>query len=315
MRPEYRGSSRYPYAVAAATAVAAPAHGVLLASSRCAAAPARSPRKRRAHEPAVAADTLATRTSAALFDAVVETTAKSFWDKERLAERLAGQRAARSAPERRRGAEPRGGRTPHQCAARRAQDLAHRPADARRRRLLHPARRVFGSRVPRGARQSLLGRGVHYAGIGIFSVRIDGRDFVDAGAGRIAGGACRPQGRRRDRQRRRRALSPDPLVPRQGRPGGRRRDPPHAQMARSTSVAVDVVEHRAAARLSRGDAGQRARHRARRPPHRLRARVGLGRRRVQQALADALAQARRQQRRSCRPQVRKATTVPRRSTA
>ncbi len=69
------------------------------------------------------------------------------------------------------------------------------------------------------------GAGVTYAGIGIFSVRIDGRDFVDAVLEGSPGGAGRPQGGRRDRQRRWRALSPDALVSRQGRQQCRRRDP------------------------------------------------------------------------------------------
>ena len=72
----------------------------------------------------------ATQDFGRLFDAVVETTAKNFWDKERLAAIGWDKRAAevrQSVVARRRAS---GSREPHQCTARRAQDLPHRAAHA-----------------------------------------------------------------------------------------------------------------------------------------------------------------------------------------
>ena len=88
--------------------------------------------------------------------------------------------------------------------------------------------------------------GVHYAGIGIFSVRIDGRDFVDAvlegspaeRAGlKVGDEIVSVDGA---------PLSPDPLVPRPA--SARRRLLPSAARASGPieSVRVDVVQHRAA---------------------------------------------------------------------
>ena len=121
------------------------------------------------------------RTSARLFDAVVETYAKNFWDKERLAAIGWEQRAAEvrqsvvDAPS-------------LEEAARRINALlgelktSHTglltPDDVDYYILLA----VFSA--PRHASErSTSGSGARactYAGIGIFSVRIDGRDFVDA---------------------------------------------------------------------------------------------------------------------------------------
>ncbi len=116
-----------------------------------------------------------------LFDAVVERTAKSFWDKDRLAQVGWEKRAAE--------VRPSVVEAPSlEEAARRINALlaelktSHTalltPDDVEYYILLD----VFGGlagAVAR-ARRAVLGAGVTYAGIGHFSVKIDGRDFVDA---------------------------------------------------------------------------------------------------------------------------------------
>ena len=124
-----------------------------------------------------------------------------------LAGRMRGERAGVAAL-----AGPARGGPPHQSAARRAQDLAYRPADARRRRLLCAARRVRAQ--PPLRRHRHLHRAHRRA------------RFHRSAAGRLSGRPGRPQGRRRDRQRGWRALPSDPLVPRQRRQGRSRRGSP-----------------------------------------------------------------------------------------
>ena len=115
-----------------------------------------------------------------LFDAVVERTVKSFWDKDLLASSGWERRAAElrksvlDAPN-------------HAEAARRINGLlgelksSHTglltPEDVEYYILLD----VFsaGGRVREFVSQRFWGGGVRYAGAGFFSVRIDGRDFVD----------------------------------------------------------------------------------------------------------------------------------------
>jgi carboxyl-terminal processing protease len=116
-----------------------------------------------------------------LFDAVVERTAKSFWDKERLAEVGWEKRAAEV---RASVAEA----TSLDEAARRINALlaelktSHTalltPDDVNYYILLD----VFGrAGMPqREFDEQFWGAGVTYAGIGHFSVKVDGRDFVDA---------------------------------------------------------------------------------------------------------------------------------------
>ena len=116
-----------------------------------------------------------------LFDAVVERTVKSFWDKDLLA----------SSGWERRAAELRNSildAPSHAEAARRINGLlgelksSHTglltPEDVEYYILLD----VFsaGGRVREFVSQRFWGGGVRYAGAGFFSVRIDGRDFVDA---------------------------------------------------------------------------------------------------------------------------------------
>jgi carboxyl-terminal processing protease len=118
---------------------------------------------------------------AALFDAVVSTTAKSFWDKERLASVGWEKRAAEvrqsviDAPS-------------LEEAARRINALLAELKTSHTG-LLTPddvdyyiLMAVFGgaSMPQEEFDDRFWGAGVTYAGVGIFSVRIDGRDFVDA---------------------------------------------------------------------------------------------------------------------------------------
>ena len=141
-----------------------------------------------AHGPALAQDaaqaapaaTAANQDFGPLFDAVVETTAKSFWDKERL--------DAVGWPKLAAEARPSVLEAPNlDEAARRINALLGKlkmshtglltPDDVDYYVLLS----VFGSStLPREeADDRFWGAGVTYAGIGIFSARIDGCDFVD----------------------------------------------------------------------------------------------------------------------------------------
>ena len=156
-----------------------PIAGILAGALLVAAAAVWVPLAVRADAPAAQAS--AEREFGKLLDAVVEKTAKEFWDKERLAEVGWEKRAAEvrqsvvDAPD-------------LQEAARRINALlgelktSHTglltPDDVEYYILLA----VFGGAdMPQQERdERFWGAGVTYAGIGHFSVRIDGRDFVDA---------------------------------------------------------------------------------------------------------------------------------------
>jgi carboxyl-terminal processing protease len=117
----------------------------------------------------------------ALFDAVVSTTAKSFWDKDRLAALGWEKRAAK--------VRPSVVEAPTlEEAARRINTLLGE-LETSHTGLLTPddvdyyiLMAVFGgaSMPQEEFDDRFWGTGVTYAGIGVFSVRIDGRDFVDA---------------------------------------------------------------------------------------------------------------------------------------
>ncbi len=124
-----------------------------------------------------------------------------------------------------------------------------------------------------------------YAGIGLFSARIDGRDFVDAV---LEGSPAERAGLKVGDE----IVSVDgapyhPIRSFRGKIGEQvaRHRPPRRERP-DRDARGRGGEHRAAARLPRGDAGQRARHRAGGPARRLRARVGLGRRRVASRPSD-----------------------------
>lgn len=116
-----------------------------------------------------------------LFDAVVATTSKSFWDKERLATIGWEKRAAE--------VRPTVVEAPNlEEAARRINDLLGEIKTSHTA-LLTPddvdyyiLMAVFGgASMPQDEFDNRFwGAGVTYAGIGHFSIRIDGRDFVDA---------------------------------------------------------------------------------------------------------------------------------------
>src|SRR5262245_10423155 len=116
-----------------------------------------------------------------LFDAVVETTAKHFWDKERLAEVGWEKRAAE--------VRPSVVEAPNLEEAARQIKALLAELKTSHTTLLTPDEvdyyillAVFGGAdMPLQERdEKFWGAGVTYAGIGHFSVRIDGRDFVDA---------------------------------------------------------------------------------------------------------------------------------------
>jgi carboxyl-terminal processing protease len=115
-----------------------------------------------------------------LFDAVVETTAKSFWDKERL--------DAVDWPKLAAEARPDVLKAPSLDEAARRINVLLGKLKMSHTGLLTPddvdyyvLLSVFGtSTLPREeADDRFWGAGVTYAGIGIFSARVDGRDFVD----------------------------------------------------------------------------------------------------------------------------------------
>jgi carboxyl-terminal processing protease len=106
------------------------------------------------------------QTLGALFDAVVEAVDKSFWDRERLAETGWLQRAASVRPE--------------VIAAANLQDAARRiNAFLGELRMSHTVL-LTPDEVEYYILKNVFGNSVRFAGIGLFSVRIDGRDFVDA---------------------------------------------------------------------------------------------------------------------------------------
>jgi carboxyl-terminal processing protease len=116
-----------------------------------------------------------------LFDAVVETTAKHFWDKERLTEAGWEQRAAEvrqsvvDAP----NLEEAARRINALLTELKTSHTGLLTPDDVDYYILHA---VFGraGMAQRDFDDRFWGAGVTYAGIGHFSVRIDGRDFVDA---------------------------------------------------------------------------------------------------------------------------------------
>jgi carboxyl-terminal processing protease len=118
---------------------------------------------------------------AALFDAVIERTAKSFWDKD-LITRSGWER--RAAEVRQSVAE-----APTQAEAARRINALLGELKTSHTGLLTPddvdyyiLLDVFSgaNRVRDFVSQRFWGSGVRYAGVGLFSVNIDGRDFVDA---------------------------------------------------------------------------------------------------------------------------------------
>ncbi|HJZ33052.1 MAG TPA: S41 family peptidase [Hyphomicrobiaceae bacterium] len=132
--------------------------------------------------PRVSADTAGTPADAgALFDAVVERIGKSFWDKELIASSGWERRAAEvrpnvlAAPTR----EAAAGRINALLAELKTSHTGlFTPDDVEYYILLD----VFSgsSRIRDFVAQHFWGSGVSYAGVGLFSVNTDGRDFVDA---------------------------------------------------------------------------------------------------------------------------------------
>src|SRR5262245_2303067 len=116
-----------------------------------------------------------------LFDAVVETTAKHFWDKDRLADVGWAKRAAEVRPSVVEAPN-------YEEAARRVNALLAELKTSHTGLLMpddvdyYILLAVFGGAgMPQQEyNDKFWGAGVTYAGIGHFSVRIDGRDFVDA---------------------------------------------------------------------------------------------------------------------------------------
>jgi carboxyl-terminal processing protease len=152
--------------------------GLLLVFSATPWAPTAAP-PARADAPAAQAST--TSEFGKLFDAVVEKTAKEFWDKERLAQIGWDKRAA--------DARPSVVDAPTiEEAARRINALlgelktSHTNLFTADNVEYYILLDVFGGAdMPQQERnERFWGAGITYAGIGHFSVRIDGRDFVDA---------------------------------------------------------------------------------------------------------------------------------------
>jgi carboxyl-terminal processing protease len=153
--------------------------GVAFALALAAIGPAPA-QEMRQQQPPVQEASSATRDFGRLFDTVVETTVKHFWDKGRLAETGWEKRAAEV---RRSVVEAPG----LEEAARRINALLGELKTSHTA-LLTPddidyyvLMAVFGgaSMPPQEFDDRFWGAGVTYAGIGHFSVRIDGRDFVD----------------------------------------------------------------------------------------------------------------------------------------
>lgn len=116
-----------------------------------------------------------------LFDAVVETTAKHFWDKERLAGIGWDKRAAEVRPKvvEARSLEEAAKRINGLLGELKTSHTALLTPDEVNYYILMAVFR--GASMPQEAfDERFWGAGVTYAGIGHFSVRIDGREFVDA---------------------------------------------------------------------------------------------------------------------------------------
>jgi carboxyl-terminal processing protease len=180
MRRAETACARLSHGAPLAKRIAAALRAGILALVFClppaAALPQEAP-SRQPHRPAAETN----KGFAALFDAVVERTVKSFWDKDLLARIGWEHRAAEvrqsvvNAPS-------------HAEAARRINALlgelktSHTglltPDDVDYYILLD----VFSgsNRVRDFVQQRFWGSGVRYGGVGLFSVKIDGRDFVDA---------------------------------------------------------------------------------------------------------------------------------------
>lgn len=116
-----------------------------------------------------------------LFDAVVETTAKNFWDKERLAAIGWDKRAAEVRPKvvEARSLEEAAKRINGLLGELKTSHTALLTPDEINYYILMAV--FHGASMPQEAfDERFWGAGVTYAGIGHFSVRIDGREFVDA---------------------------------------------------------------------------------------------------------------------------------------
>jgi len=135
-----------------------------------------------APRPALEAEsTAATQDVGRLFDAVVEATAKNFWDKERLAAIGWDKRAAvvRQSVVEAPSLEEAANRINALLGELKTSHTALLTPDEVNYYILMAVFR--GASMPQEAFDDRFwGAGVTYAGIGHFSVRIDGRDFVDA---------------------------------------------------------------------------------------------------------------------------------------